>query len=128
MRKFGEYSTVMSIGAVSYSAIEILWRGFTHWTMALTGGVCFLAIYIVEACNESTPLWKKCLAGSLIITLAELIVGFIVNILLGWKVWDYSEMKLNFCGQVCPLYSFLWFLLCIPASYACGGLRRLMRR
>lgn len=128
MRKLGEYSAVYSIGAAAYSLIEILWRGFTHWTMALTGGLCFLLIYITEAAHESTPLWKKCAAGSLIITLAELIVGFIVNILLDWDVWDYSSMKFNFHGQVCALYSALWFLLCIPASFICTRLRHLFCR
>lgn len=125
MRKLGEYSAIFSIGASGYSLIEILWRGFTHWTMALTGGLCFLLLYLIEAANESTPLWKKCVAGSLLITLAELVVGFIVNILLGWMVWDYSSVKYNLFGQVCPLYSVLWFMLCIPASFICSLLRRL---
>jgi uncharacterized membrane protein len=127
MRKFGEYSAIFSIGASGYSLIEILWRGFTHWTMALTGGICFLSIYVLEAANETSPLWKKCLAGSLIITLAELVVGFIVNILLGWMVWDYSTIKFNFHGQVCLLYSALWFLLCIPANFICSSFRRIFR-
>jgi|GEM_PF-3890739 len=26
-------------GGGIYSALEILWRGYTHWTMAVTGGV-----------------------------------------------------------------------------------------
>lgn len=41
MEKFKEYAAVCTVGSVGYSAIEVLWRGFTHWTMALTGGVGF---------------------------------------------------------------------------------------
>ncbi len=127
MRKLIEYTAVYSIGAAGYSLIEIIWRGFTHWTMALTGGVCLVFIYALEAADAAAALWKKCLAGSLFITLSELLVGFIVNIRLGWQVWDYSSVPLNFAGQICPLYTLLWFLLCVPVSWLCGFLRRLWR-
>ena len=83
MKKFIEYAAVFSVGAAVYSLIEIIWRGFTHWTMALTGGVCLSVIYLLGSDYESTALWKKCIAGSLAITTAELSVGFVVNILLG---------------------------------------------
>ncbi|MBQ8510238.1 MAG: hypothetical protein IJ493_10070 [Clostridia bacterium] len=126
MRKLSEYSAVYSIGAAGYSLLEILWRGFTHWTMALTGGLCFLLIYITDNAHEDAPLWKKCLAGSLIITFFELLVGIIVNIILHWDVWDYSSMKFNLWGQICPLYSALWYLLCMPAAWLCRRLKRLL--
>ena len=29
---------VFALGAAGYAALELLWRGRTHWTMALTGG------------------------------------------------------------------------------------------
>ena len=32
-------------GAVLYSLIEIVFRGYPHWTMTLTGGAVFLIIY-----------------------------------------------------------------------------------
>ena len=32
------------------------------------------------------------------------------------NVWDYSDRKFNLMGQICPLYSALWFLLCIPVN------------
>ena len=47
MEKFKEYAAVCTVGSVGYSAIEVLWRGFTHWTMALTGGVGFLLLLII---------------------------------------------------------------------------------
>ena len=30
------------IGSFGYGSLELLWRGFTHWTMALTGGLAYL--------------------------------------------------------------------------------------
>ena len=52
-------------------------------------------------------------------------MGFFVNILLAWNVWDYSDQAIHLFGQICPLYSALWFLLCIPCLYLCRAIRRL---
>lgn len=128
MEKVGEYTSVFAIGAAGYTLLEILWRGYSHWTMALTGGICFLCIYLTQMAYGREPLWKKCLVGSLTITLAELLVGFVVNILLQWNVWDYSDRMLNLSGQICVLYSALWFLLCIPGLYLSGWIHRLVKQ
>ena len=128
MRKFCEMLAVFGIGAGGYTMVELLWRGYSHWTMALTGGVCFLCIYLTELCFAHVSMWKKCLVGSLVITQMELTVGFFVNILLMWDVWDYSDQPVHLFGQICPLYSALWFLLCIPCLYLCRLIRRLAER
>ena len=116
-----EYLLVFGVGGIGYSAIEILWRGRTHWTMALTGGACLSGLYAM-AKKESGPMWKFCLHGSCLITAAEFAVGLIVNRKLKWNVWDYSKVPLNLMGQICPLYSFFWFLLCRPGSAVCKRL------
>ncbi len=124
MRLFLLYAAVFSAGAMGYTAIEFLWRGYSHWTMAFTGGICLAAVYLIQQCYGHEPLWKRCLAGSIFITLTELVVGTAVNLLLGWAVWDYSDMYLNFRGQICPIYSALWFLLCAPILFVCQSIRR----
>ncbi len=126
MRKITEYGAVFGIGAVGYGVVEILWRGYTHWTMILTGGVCLSCIYLSERYNCDAPIWKRCLVGSLVISLSEILVGFVVNMLLDWNVWDYSSLPMNLFGQVCMLYSLLWFLLCLPVTKLCAWLRRIM--
>ena len=128
MKKLIEYMAVFAVGAAAYCLIEVIWRGFTHWTMGLTGGACLTFIYAVGGEYESTALWKKCLAGALAITTAELSVGFAVNILLGWGVWSYAGQPFNFHGLICPLYTALWFLLCVPANFVCERLRKLFGR
>lgn len=112
-------------GAFIYSTIEVVARGFTHWSMAITGGLCLILLYEVFTRMPFLPLWKKCLLGSLIITALEFIAGNIVNITLGLNVWDYSHIPLNLFGQVCLPFTFLWFLLCIPAKMICEGLDRI---
>ena len=62
------------------------------------------------------------------ITLVELIAGFVVNILLGWGVWDYSGLPLNFMGQISALYSVLWCLITVPADLICRAVRRKFRK
>lgn len=111
-------------GAFVYCTIEILSRGFTHWSMAIAGGVCLMLLYEVFTRMSILPMWKKCLLGSLIITALEFIAGDIVNITLGMKVWDYSELPFNLFGQVCLPFTLVWFFLCIPAKMICDGLNK----
>ena len=57
-------------------------------------------------------LWaSKMVLSSVIITVLELITGFIVNIWLKMDIWDYSHLPYNFKGQICLLYSVFWFLI-----------------
>ena len=46
--KIREYGVVYAIGSIGYRFIEVLWRGRTHWTMGLVGGICFLLMYILD--------------------------------------------------------------------------------
>jgi len=117
--KLKEYFKVFTIGSIGYSVIEVLWRGFTHWTMSITGGICFLFIYLTNLKLTTKSIFKRSLVGSTIITAVEFLSGCIINKIFKLNVWDYSKDKFNIMGQVCLLYSFLWFLLCIPLVYLC---------
>ena len=39
----------------------------------------------------------------------------IVNIILQWNVWDYSNVPFNVMGQICLPFSIIWFFLSLPA-------------
>ena len=54
---------LFALGATGYSAIELLWRGRTHWTMGLTGGACVLAMHHINGRMQGRPLWSRCVAG-----------------------------------------------------------------
>lgn len=103
--------TVFGIGAIGYGLIEILWRGKTHWSMLLAGGISFLGLSKISSKHKKLNLFKKSVIGCGFITAVELIFGLIFNILLKRKIWDYSKMPFNICGQICPLFSFFWFAL-----------------
>ncbi|MBQ5545749.1 MAG: hypothetical protein IIU00_08705 [Clostridia bacterium] len=109
-----EYLLFFLTGAVCYGLIEILWRGRTHWTMLLTGGLCAALLHRCNRRHHALDWWSRCGLGCLIITAAELAVGWLVNVRLGMGVWDYSDKFGNLCGQICPEYSAYWYFLSMP--------------
>ena len=128
LRRLRDYSAVWLVGSAGYSLLEILWRGFTHWTMAVTGGLCFFLLYRLNLRRPREGVLRKCLRGTFAVTAVEFLVGCVVNRLLKWQVWDYSGRFGNLLGQVCPLYTGLWFLLCIPVYGLAGLVRKLRAR
>lgn len=104
------------VGGRLYTWIEIIWRGWTHWTMFYMGGGCFVIMGIL---NEHILPWRmpllwQAMISACIITMLEFIVGCIINLWLGWQVWDYSDLPFNLLGQICLYYFLLW----IPISAA----------
>lgn len=98
------------IGGIAYCLIEALYRGYTHWSMFLLGAICFIAIgSINEHITWNMTIWKQMVIGSVIITILELMCGCIVNLWLGWDIWDYSNLPFNILGQICLPFSLIWF-------------------
>lgn len=127
MVKFKEYPVIFLFGAFLYSIIEIAFRGYTHWSMAILGGLCLSIMYSHFTNHPETSIFRKCLFGALTITVLEFVTGCIVNLWLGWNVWDYSDLYLNLFGQVSLLFSIAWYLITIPAVFLCRFLGRMFR-
>ena len=83
-------------GSCAYPTLEMAWRGHTHYSMAIAGGLCLWLIDRV-CCGAlgGKSLFLRCLAGSGLITGVELAAGIVVNQIFGLGVWDYSQMPLN---------------------------------
>ncbi len=120
---FKEFLHIYALGCIGYMFIEILWRGYTHWTMGLLGGICLCAIYIIDMTLAKASLFVKAFFSAGCITTLELLTGILVNLTLKLNVWDYSDLKFNFMGQISLIYSILWYYLCIPALILCKILR-----
>lgn len=115
---------LFTFGGVCYGAMEILWRGFTHWTMAVLGGVCFVVIGVLNSrFREDMPLCSRMVISTFVISTGEFITGVIVNICLNWSVWDYSLMPYNIFGQVCLKWCMIWFWLSLVAIVLDSWLR-----
>jgi uncharacterized membrane protein len=108
-------------GGVLYPFLEIICRGHSDFSMAVAGGISLCLIDKVCNCRlKFSPLTVKCMAGSAIITAVEFITGILVNLVLKLDVWDYSQLPMNFMGQICVPFSLLWSILTIPAMQLCG--------
>lgn len=107
---------LLLIGGTTYFGIEMLWRGHSHWTMALVGGICFVLIGTI---NEYLPwelsMIQQAFTGASIVTCVELIAGLILNVWLKLGIWDYSNMPLNLWGQICLPFFFAWVALSVIA-------------
>lgn len=110
-----EGGIVFLFGFVFYPLIELVWRGRTHISMALLGGLCLFAIRLVDRALGKGKQIFKALVSSLLITELEFLCGVLVNLILRLGVWDYSAQPFHLLGQICPLFSFFWFLLSLFA-------------
>lgn len=105
--KIWKNTLLFYLGGMFYCGLELLWRGRTHGSMFLLGGACFLMLGRVGALRLN--IVSRAVLGGVLITLGELAVGLLVN--RRFQVWDYRSMPINFCGQICLLYTLLWMLL-----------------
>ena len=103
---------LMYLGGMIYAALELLWRGRTHSSMFLLGGLCFVLIGALGHVTPVLPVPVRTLVAAGIVTMLELGCGLIVN--REYAVWDYRNLPLNFHGQICLPFTLLW----IPISLA----------
>lgn len=110
-KKWFKYAFLYYIGFVTHITIEVLYRGYSHWSMGILGGLCFISLGLInKVLPWETPFWLQMLIGGSIITILELGTGLIVNIWLGWNVWDYN-LPFNFMHQISLFSSIGWCLL-----------------
>ena len=62
---------LFSIGGIGYALLEIIWRGKTHWSMAVTGGACFVSLFKFYEKHKKMKMPAKCIIGCAIITSLE---------------------------------------------------------
>lgn len=115
---------LLSAGGSLYYLLEVLLRGFSHWTMAVCGGLCLLTIYYVNNRLLQVPLLLRAVLAAVIITAVELVAGCILNLWLGMAIWDYSGYSAHLWGQISLYASVRWILLCIPVCAGCGWVER----
>jgi len=99
-------------GGFVYYLIEVIYRGHSHWSMYILGGLCFL---VMGSVNKVLPwsmgLIQQVLIAALATTVMEFIAGLILNVWWRWGIWDYSNTPFNLLGQVCLYFYFIWCAL-----------------
>lgn len=124
LKNIFKYSVLGSIGGIIYVLIELLYRGRSHWTMFLVAAIAFILIGLInEYVSWEMKLWKQMMIGTLISTVIEFAAGIVINLKLGWAVWDYSNVPLNIMGQICLPFCIIWFFISLAAIVADDYLR-----
>lgn len=113
---FLRFFVLFVVGGLIYASIEIIYRGYTHWTMVILGGLCFTSIgEINEFLSWDTPLLLQMLISSVIVTALEFICGCVLNLWLHLNIWDYSNLPFNVLGQICLPFTVVWYFLSLLA-------------
>ncbi len=109
---FFRYLFLFLTGGFAYFYIEILYRGYSHFSMIICGGLAFILCGSLNQHGRPAPSFlTQMILSAAIITVLELITGCIVNLMLHWNVWDYSRLPYHFHGQICAVYSIIWLFL-----------------
>lgn len=113
-----KYLFLFLLGGFTYFYIEILFRGYSHFSMIICGGLAFICCGLInQLCPFRISVITQMILSSFIITLLEFATGYIVNIKLGLAVWDYSGLPYNLHGQICLAYSFIWLVLSLVCIF-----------
>lgn len=121
MRKMSEYIFLWALGGSIYYLLEMGFRGFSHWSMFIIGGLalCFCT-FQGETMRWSEPLWVQVIRSVIFVTSLEFITGIIVNKYLQIGVWDYSDQPFNLWGQICVPFMILFSGLLVVAIWLGG--------
>ena len=110
----GKLGLFLSCGFI-YCMIEILFRGWSHWSMFVLAG--FLGVFCVDSVNNvlsfDCDYIVQILISTILCTIGEGISGIILNVWLQLNVWDYSKMTFGtfFFGQCNVIFCVAWALI-----------------
>ena len=86
---FLKYTFLFLTGGFAYGGIENLTRGYSHISMLIAGGICFILIGLLdEVFSWDMAIISQMAISTIIITTVELVAGIVVNIWLKLNVWD----------------------------------------
>ena len=113
---------IFFIGSTYGWVLELLFRRLCHGKWVNPGFLVgpYLPIYglslslmtgmhVYFEAHNILPIYQVVLMG-LIITLIEL-VGGLIFLKQGVRLWDYRDRKYNFKGVICPLFTMIWIMM-----------------
>lgn len=122
--RYLKYAAFFLTGGLAYVLLELCWRGRSHFSMFLLGGLCFCCLCVLAGSRFS--FLTQMLLGTVVILCLELMAGIVLNRVLGLGVWDYSGLPYHFMGQICLNYALLWVPVSAAGLLGAKGLRRLL--
>lgn len=107
-------------GGAAYFLLEVAYKSFRGEPERISWTMLVLAILLcipVERCGAelpwTCPLWLQALSCAALVTAVELGAGLVLNVWLGLGIWDYSGLRWNLFGQICPQFFLVWWALCM---------------
>ncbi len=120
LRPWQIYSVEFLMGGIGYGLLEVMWRGRTHWSMVAAGGISLVAVLYINKKMKRRSIFLRAALGALFITAVEFFTGLVVNEVFHMNVWNYDKLPGNIMGQICPLYSAIWFCICFLICISVG--------
>ena len=113
MKKLSEYLFLWAVGGCIYYLTEIIFRGFSHWTMFVLGGIC-LDFFTVQGrmVKWEDPMWRQILRCVIFVVSMEFISGIILNKWMNLGIWDYSRLPFQLFGQICLPFAVIFSGFC----------------
>ena len=108
-------TALFTVGGLGYVGLELLWRGYSHSSMFLAGGSCFLLLGKLDRMMDRKGFLLRGIAGAGVVTAVELTAGLLAN--RQYTVWDYRDMPLNVMGQICLPFSLAWIPVSLGGMY-----------
>lgn len=123
MNRISKYLFLWALGGTLYYSFEMLFRGFSHWSMFFLGGIC-LAFFEFQgnSVHWKDPMWIQVIRCTVFIVACEFITGIIVNKWMNWQVWDYSDQPYQLFGQICLPFATLFSGLAVAGIILSGNL------
>lgn len=105
---------IYTFSGLTYYLVEIVYRGYSHWTMFVCAGICGLGLAMVNdgGYRFETDYRIQVTTGAALCTFLEFIVGKLFN--SNYDIWDYRGMfgtlKI-FDDQVNLLFVGVWIII-----------------
>ena len=127
MKRVMEYIFLWMIGGTVYYSFEIIFRGFSHWSMFVLGGLCFLFFWLQGHWTKwEDPMWLQVARCTIFVIACEFITGIIVNKWMDWQVWDYSDQPFQVFGQICLPFATIFSGMCAMGILLSGKIMQVL--
>lgn len=100
---------------VAFAAVKerkFINRGFLNGPICPIYGFGVLAVTVILNGYQDN-LVLLFVMSLVVATALEWMTGFLLEKLFHHKWWDYSDMRWNIQGYICPLFSLLWGIACV---------------
>ena len=101
--------TIWATLGAAYVVFETLFRGYSHPSMFVVGGLCGVLVGTINQAPRfyRAPVIVQSVIGAVIVLAVEFISGCVLNLWLGLGVWDYTISRENVVGKFARRYGSL---------------------